>query len=46
MNEEEYYCNEWECPFRKNEKCKNECCCDWAWHWDAPCNNEDFYKQK
>lgn len=31
MKELCYFCNEWECPYRKNEVHKNENECDLVW---------------
>lgn len=45
MKEEDYFCNEWDCEYRKNEKYKNKKCCDLAWDYNAPCMSNDFYTQ-
>lgn len=31
MDESYYFCNEWQCPNRKNEIHKNEMLCDLVW---------------
>ena len=44
MTEKEgmFYCNEWECPHRKNEKYKISSLCDLV--WDGCPYDEEFYE--
>lgn len=42
FNENEFFCNDWDCECRKNEKCKNKINCDLV--YDGCPYDEEFYK--
>lgn len=43
LNESDYFCNEWNCEYRKNETHKNKILCDNVWNDECP-YDEEFYK--
>lgn len=42
MSEADYFCNNWECEYRKNNKYKTKIFCDLV--WDGCPYDDEFYK--